>query len=385
MPVGYLLTVSVWIGGMVLAVAPLGRSGRRGIVSWILSAIPNESPFIAFYVVVAATVQAILGGDLHGPLGWVPLLFVWVALGTGAVIVKRSLGAGAALDAALDSALGPGASERPRRRLPWVRIALLPLPILRWSIRRTHNVRYGEAGRYNRLDVYRHRRHPLRGPVLIHLHGFAFQSGRKSFEGRPLLHGLAGRGWLCISANYRLQPRATYEEQLVDVKKVVVWARAHASELGADPNQIFVAGSSAGAHLAVTAAVTAHDPTFQRQLEHLDTTVAGVIGLYGYYGPAGTPRDRAAFAARDYVRRDAPPMLIAHGGQDTLVPPQYAPELASRLRALSASPLVFVDWTYAQHSFDLVHSVRMETLVDGIDVFAARTVRSQPASERVGF
>jgi hypothetical protein len=47
MSVGYLLTVGVWAGGLLLSVAPLGRSGRRGRISWILSAVPNESPFIA--------------------------------------------------------------------------------------------------------------------------------------------------------------------------------------------------------------------------------------------------------------------------------------------------------------------------------------------------
>jgi acetyl esterase/lipase len=373
MPIGYLVTVGVWTVGLVLAVAPLGRSGWRGTVNWVLSAIPNESPFIAAYVVWAATLQAFLAGNLDAPGEWFAVVTVSATLITGSLIVKRSLGAPAATDAALEDGLGPDSSASRTHRLPWIRIVLVPLPILRWSIRRKHNIRYGEAGRYNRLDTYRHRRRPLRGPVLVHLHGGHFHTGRKSFEGRPFLHGLAARGWLCISANYRLQPGATFREQLIDVKKVIAWAHAHAAELGADASRVFVAGSSSGAHLALTAALTAGDPAFQPGSQHFDTSIAGAIGFYGYYGPGGGPRDRAAYTPIDYVGPDAPPVLIASGGQDTVVPAEYTTELVSRLREVSANPVVYVELPSAQHSFDLVHSVHTETLVDTIAALASYT------------
>jgi acetyl esterase/lipase len=37
---------------------------------------------------------------------------------------------------------------------------------------------------------------------------------------------------------------------VIDVKKVITWAREHSHEFGADPALVFVAGSSAGGHLA---------------------------------------------------------------------------------------------------------------------------------------
>jgi len=46
---------------------------------------------------------------------------------------------------------------------------------------------------------------------------------------------LASHGWVCISAKYRLRPAATFRDLLIDVKKVIAWARAHADEYGADP------------------------------------------------------------------------------------------------------------------------------------------------------
>ena len=57
--------------------------------------------------------------------------------------------------------------------------------------------------------------------MLIHLHGggSSLAPGRKSFYARRLLFRLARQGWVCISATYRLQPAATFPDELVDVKK----------------------------------------------------------------------------------------------------------------------------------------------------------------------
>ena len=126
------------------------------------------------------------------------------------------------------------------------------------------------------------------GLMLIHLHGGAFRRGRKSREARPLLYRLASQGWVCISANYRLSPAATFPDHLIDVKKVIAWAREHGPEYGADPAIVFVAGSSAGGHLAAFAGLTPNDPVFQPGFEGADTSVAAVVSLYGYYGSLRT-------------------------------------------------------------------------------------------------
>ncbi len=98
-----------------------------------------------------------------------------------------------------------------RTNPPWGRILFAPLPLFHPGVTRISNLSYGDAGRRNRLDLYRRRRGGSGGPVLIHLHGggFSFAPGRKSFYARRLLFRLARQGWVCISATYRLQPAAT--------------------------------------------------------------------------------------------------------------------------------------------------------------------------------
>jgi acetyl esterase/lipase len=387
MPIGYLIAVGVSAAGMLLALVPLRGSRPARTATWLLSTVANESPFVALYWVLAVSLLALVQGDLDTPAAWIGLLVAGVTFVGAPVLVRRSLRARPAVDDALDEALGTSRrrfADRETGRLPWPRILLAPLPILARDVERFANIRYGDAGRQNLLDVYRRKSGPPLAPIVIHLHGGRFRAGRKSFEARPLLHRLARHGWLCISANYRLAPAARFPDYLVDVKRVIAWARDHAHEYGADPALVFVAGSSAGAHLAVTAALTAGDATFQPGFEEADTTVAAAIGLYGYYGPVDTARQSLPSSPADYVHPDAPPVLIAHGDQDTYVSPEHAQAFAARLRSVSTSPVIYVELPGAQHSFDLFHSIRFETLLDGIETFAAWVQAGAGEDERSG-
>ena len=51
-----------------------------------------------------------------------------------------------------------------------------------------------------------------------------------------------------------------FPDHLIDAKRVIAWVREHGPEYGADPSKVFVAGSSAGGHLAALAALTPNDP-----------------------------------------------------------------------------------------------------------------------------
>jgi acetyl esterase/lipase len=388
MPIGYVVSVAVLAGGILLGLRPLGRSGRLGKVTFFVSAAVNESPFLGLYLLLGVTLLAYAQGDLDTPIAWFALGFAGAGILAIPALVRRSLRASPAVERAVTKGLGEGwrsaidptLAQRLRRRLPWLRVLLAPLPFLYRDVQRISDISYGDAGRRNRLDVYLCRTRRRGAPILIHLHGGRFHVGlgAKSFYSRPLLVEFARRGWICISANYRLKPDAVFPDYLVDVKKAIVWARRHATEYGADPSVVFVAGSSAGAHLAAMAALTPNDRRFQPGFEEADTSVAAAVCLYGYYGPVDRDRQPLASSPLDYLHESAPPFLIAHGDQDTYVPVEQARELATRLRLVSASPVVYAELPGAQHSFDLFHSIRFETLVNGIEAFAA-WVRSSPS------
>jgi acetyl esterase/lipase len=393
-PIGYLLTAALVACCTLFALAPLRQPSGPGRLSSISGFFVNEMPFVTFYWLLASTLLAVGQGDIASPGGWVAFGVAVVATAGLAVVAWRGLQAGPAIDTAMSKSLGadwrnaidPEMAARLRHRLPIARILIGPFLVRRRDVERVANIRYGDAGPSNLLDVYRHRSHPSGGPTLIHLHGGAFVRGRKNSEARPLIYRLASQGWLCISANYRLSPAATFPDHLVDVKKVLAWVREHGQDYGADPAVVFVAGSSAGAHLAALAALTPNDPDFQPGFEHVDTSVTGAICLYGYYGPLDT-NERPPSSPLEYVGPGAPPFFVAHGDQDMNVPVEDARLFVEKLRSTSSSPVVYAELPGAQHSFDLFHSLRFEAVVDAIEAFAA-WVRSQeegatrPARER---
>jgi acetyl esterase/lipase len=65
------------------------------------------------------------------------------------------------------------------------------------------------------------------------------------------------------------------------------------------------------------------------------------------------------------------PLLIFHGDHDTFTSAKRARALAERARNASANPVVYVELPGAQHSFDLLTSIRFEAVIDGIEAFAA--------------
>jgi acetyl esterase/lipase len=374
-PIGYLVTTVV-AGWMTLfAVAPLRRPFRLARLSWGFGFLINELPFIAIYWLLASTLLALGQGDVDTPVGRVALGLAVLTTAGLVVVAARGLRARPAIEVALVDGLGagwrtaldPSLSARLRSNMSVARILFGAFLRRRRDVERVANISYGDAGKRNLLDVYRHRSHPSGGPTLIYLHGGGFYSGRKNREARPLLYRLASQGWVCISANYRLAPSARFPDYLIDVKKVIAWVREHGQEYGADPSVLFVAGSSAGAHLAAMVASTPNDPDFQPGFEQVDTTVAAAVGLYGYYGSVdGTPSS----SPHAYVGVGAPPFFVVHGDLDTHVLVEGAREFVAALRSASASPVVYAELPGAQHSFDLFASPRFEAVVDGIEAFA---------------
>jgi acetyl esterase/lipase len=372
----------------LLAIAPIRRPRRLATLSWVLSAVPNEVPFVFLAIIVVSTAP-VAGNELDSASASTGLaVTVLTAVGL-LVIAWRARLARPVLASALAEGLGPdrGGAIPPerdgtlRRRMAWLRILLFPWPVRPHDVERIVDIPYGDKGEANLLDVYRHRSHPAPAPTLIHFHGGRFRWGRKSFESRPLLHHLARRGWTCISANYRVgrTPAAGYPEPLIDAKRVIRWARTEGREYGVDPDTIVVAGSSAGAHLAAMAALTANDPRFQPGFEAADTSIAAGIGLYGYYGQLADDEHPPTTTPVAYPARDAPAFFLIHGANDTYVPPAGARRLAEHLRAESHHPVVYAELPGAQHSFDLFHSIRFEWVIDAMDVFTDH-VRSRSAT-----
>jgi acetyl esterase/lipase len=125
------------------------------------------------------------------------------------------------------------------------------------------NIQYGEAinlkGEAEKLflDIYAPSADTMKKrPLVVFVHGGGFQTGDKA-SGYPLLFskGLAQRGYVCSSINYRLgiaapQNDTNYVEAMYravqDAKAAVRFFRKNAAQYGIDTTQIFIMGGSAG-------------------------------------------------------------------------------------------------------------------------------------------
>ena len=331
MPIGYWWTVAIASWGVMCA---LTRWHRLGAFAAIPALLVSEPPFIVGYLLVASTVLALVEGDLDSPGGAAGAAVALLALAGLVVVVRRELRAHPALHNA----------GRPRR--PWGRILRAPFFPGRLDVVRVRGLAYG-SGRRRALDVYHRRDRPASAPILVHFHGGGFHSGNKAREAKPLIRYLTSRrGFVCVSANYRLQPRVTLADQVADVRSAIAWVRAHAADYCAEPGPLFVTGSSAGANLAI------------RAVGEGESGIAGLICRYGYYGDL-TPGG------------DMPPMLVVHGEKDMLVPPSAVRAFVERARAVSSRPVSYAELPGAHHDFDMFESIRSAAVSQAVDQFTA--------------
>ena len=219
------------------------------------------------------------------------------------------------------------------------------------------DISYGECGSRNHLDIWR--RPDLdrggRAPVLLQVPGGAWMVGNKRGQAHPLMSHLAELGWVCVAINYRLSPRSTWPDQIVDVKRAIAWTKEHIAEYGGDPDWIAITGGSAGGHLSSLAALTPNDPRFQPGFEDADTRVQAAVPFYGVYDftrtddsmhPMMVPmvakrvfKLRRAEIAEPFrvaspithVSEDAPPFFVLHGTNDSLIPVEQARSFTARL------------------------------------------------------
>lgn len=377
MPIGYLVTAVFVACCALFSLAPVRRPWPVSAASYYFGLVFNELPLLACYWLAASSLLAAEQGDMVSPVGLAALVLSAAAAAGFAVAAARALPARGRVERALAAAFGacwrdtlPDPLRRSLRvRRPWARILFFPFPFRGRGVERLADLSYG-SGKRNTFDVYRRPGGVVNAPVLVYLHGGRFVSGHKNREALPLLHRLARQGWLCVSANYRLSPDAVFPEHLIDLKKVLAWVREEGPGYGADPSTVFVAGSSAGGHLASFAGLTAGDPSYQPGFESADTSVSGVISLYGWYGNVNAG-ERIPSSPHGVLREDAPPFFVTHGDKDPLVHVEGARLFVRRLREVSRRPVVYAELPGAHHSYDLFHSLRCEAVVDGIEAFAA--------------
>jgi acetyl esterase/lipase len=162
-------------------------------------------------------------------------------------------------------------------------------------------------------------------PAIIFFFGGAWRHGTPAqFE--PQAAYLAARGLVSARADYRIasKHKTTPEKCIEDAKSAVRWLRAHAGELGVDPEKIIGSGGSAGGHLAAaTALVSAH------VAKEDDTKISCKPNALVLFNPAlhfpdFPVKDAGGNPLKDFwptpfLKKGAPPAILFFGTKDKMV------------------------------------------------------------------
>jgi acetyl esterase/lipase len=216
------------------------------------------------------------------------------------------------------------------------RIALLPLAIVNaltsrrgYAIRT--NVAYGQNPR-QRLDAYTPDDAGEGTPVVVFFHGGSWDRG----DGGSYLfvgQALASAGIIAVIPTYRLYPEVVFPAFVEDGAAAVAWAHR---VLPRAP--LFVAGHSAGAHIA---ALINLDPQYLGDAGVPRNAIAGAIGIAGPYDflplkerykPVFPEPLLAASQPIACVDGSAAPMLLLTGADDRAVRPGNTTRLADAIR-----------------------------------------------------
>jgi len=173
--------------------------------------------------------------------------------------------------------------------------------------------------------------------AMLFVHGGGFRSGSRA-DMLPFCRLYAEGGIVAATIDYRLSPTHVFPAAFVDVREALTWLKGQAPHYGFDARKVVIVGYSAGANLALMAALTGEPSVASAIAVAAPTDLKAMIE-----GPTfeQAKRDVRAYLGTQlpevaspmtYVSQGDPPVFLFHGQNDTFVPVSHSVLLADRLR-----------------------------------------------------
>ena len=222
------------------------------------------------------------------------------------------------------------------------------------GVRYEQDIEFGRGGDTPlHLDIARPENTTKPAPCIVFIHGGGWRGG--NFKAHvPQILEFAKEGYVAVTVQYRLVPKARFPAQIEDVKCAVRYLRANAEKYGLDKERIGAIGFSAGAHLSmllgvmdekdgmegsgghaghsskVQAVVSFFGPTDLAQ-KNFPANVNGMIYDFLDGLPDEKPEVFKAASPITYVDKADAPILIYQGTKDVLVPHSQATLMADAM------------------------------------------------------
>lgn len=202
-----------------------------------------------------------------------------------------------------------------------------------------------------------------RRPVVVYAHGGAWVAGT-STDLDPMVLELLAAGAVVVSVDYRLGVPAAV--QVDDILAAARWAEQNRSKIGGDPSKIFLAGHSAGGHLALLAGLSDNlgssarpsagfrgvfaaaapvdldDPAFDPDI--MGFSVQSVLAGVNACPASPCPASVLSFLSPDvHVDASDPPVYYVAGAVDPVVPVSHGRSLAEAFAAAGVPDRLWLD------------------------------------------
>jgi acetyl esterase/lipase len=247
------------------------------------------------------------------------------------------------------------------------------------------NIAYGHISSRQTLDIYIPNEGKGPFPVIIAIHGGAFNSGNSvCSQVVSMVEGGINHGYAVVSLNYRLVNEAKFPGAINDVKAAVRFVKANAAKYNLNTDKLVAWGDSSGGNLVTMIGTSANVSSLDGDnKDNLNYTsdVKAVIDWFGHndflkideqfaqsgitnlFGNTTSPNSVASVYMGKGITVDptftqkanpetyiptmdvakAPYFFIQHGSKDNIVPVQQSINLASKLKAAIGENKVTLD------------------------------------------
>lgn len=189
-------------------------------------------------------------------------------------------------------------------------------------IKSIKDISYGDQ-EWQELNIYPQKNNQ-NAPVILFIYGGGWNKGSKE-QYHFVADGLTRKGYLVVIPDYIKYPDGKFPTFVEDIALATSWVKENIASYGGNPEQILLAGHSAGAH---TGALLVTD---QRYFDDVGLTTKDLRGFVGLSGPYNfTPNEpqyiktfgRENFETmkvNNHVEGMVPPIKLIHGKGDTTV------------------------------------------------------------------
>ena len=215
-------------------------------------------------------------------------------------------------------------------------------------------------------------------PVLVFFYGGSWDTGNKEMY-YFIADAFTKRGYIVVIPDYVKYPDGLFPKFIEDGAAAIAWTQSNIAQYGGDPENIFMAGHSAGAHLG---GMLATDGRYMAKHGLTPRSIKAFSGLAGPYNftpdsPTlikvfGPEENFPNMQTMNFVDGDEPPMLLLHGAEDDTVGVLNQEVLIEKLNALGnrSSGILYPKLTHIGILMSLTPLLKRDsTTIDDMDQY----------------